>query len=241
MLQITRVPKDHQTSQIRKGILPLLLSFITNSKNPYRVILMLYTLEPGDDLTGGPWYSEDKGLDEGFVDSLIKVAYHFVDQKSYPPPTKVEHPDSTVEKLHRFYVPSYRGYATAEDVFEYIMKSHVIADEVRETFGVSHVHKLLEVLCYSNEIQKRTDGVSYRTVKDDEDVFVEKRNKYYDAEDINEEDVDAVLGHQGHGYTEAPCGRCPVFKICGNPGEDVSAANCVYWDEWTRKLTEVDY
>ena len=201
---------------------------------------MLYSLEPGDDLTGGPWYSEDKGLDEGFVDSLIKVAYRFVDKKSYPPPTKVEHPDGTVEKLQRFYVPGYRGYATAEDVFEYIMKSNVIADEVRETFGVSHVHKLLEVLCYKNEIQKRTDGVTYRTVRDDEEVLLaEKGNKYYDEELVNVEDEDAVLGHKG--YTEAPCGRCPVFKICGNPGEDVSAANCVYWDEWTRKITEVEY
>src|SRR5271169_3587796 len=149
---------------------------------------MLDSLEPGDDLTGGPWYSEDKGLDEGFVESLLQVALHFVNKKSYPPPSKIDAPDGTVEEVDRYYVPSYRGYATAEDVFEYIMKSNVIADEVRETFGVSHVHKLLEVLCYSNEIQKRTDGVSYRTVKDDEDVFAEKRNKYYDTEDINEED-----------------------------------------------------
>jgi DNA-directed RNA polymerase III subunit RPC6 len=199
---------------------------------------MLYTLEPGDDLTGGPWYTDDKVLDEAFVDALLNVVFHHVDKKSFPPPSKINHPDGTIEKLPRYYHPTYRGYATAEDVYEYIINSKVITDEqIKETFGVSHVHKLLEVLCYSNMIQKRTDGVTYRTVRGDEEVQgPEERDVYYEGEEVKEEEEDVVLGHKG--YTEAPCGRCPVFKICGNLGNDVSAANCVYWDEWTTKITE---
>jgi hypothetical protein len=105
---------------------------------------------------------------------------------------------------------------------------------------VSHVHKLLEVLCHKNQIQKRTDGTTYRTVRDDDDVVpTEEKDKYYDDEMVNVKELDTVLGHKG--YTEAPRGKCPVFKICGNPGEDISAASCVCWDEWTRRITEVEY
>ncbi|GKT97010.1 DNA-directed RNA polymerase III subunit RPC6 [Colletotrichum tofieldiae] len=34
-----------------------------------------------------------------------------------------------------------------------------------------------------------------------------------------------------NGYTEAPCGRCPVFDLC-EEGGPVSASNCVYFQRW---------
>ena len=201
---------------------------------------MLYNLEPGDDLTGGPWYSEDKGLDEPFITALLDVVQLYVDRKTYPPPAKIVRGDGSIERRDRYYQPTYRGYATAEDVYEWMMNSDVITNDVKDMFGVSHVHKLLEVLCYSNRIEKRADSVTYRTVREDADILPEEeRDVYYDDEGVREEDQDTVFGHKG--YTEAPCGRCPVFKICGNPGEEVSAASCVYWDEWTKKITEVEY
>ena len=46
---------------------------------------------------------------------------------------------------------------------------------------------------------------------------------------------EALIGHKG--FIEAPCGRCPIFRICGGPGEEVSAASCRYWDEWTSGLS----
>jgi len=201
---------------------------------------MLYNLEPSADLTGGPWYTDDKELDVAFVSDLLNVTYRIVDKKSFPPALKVDS-DSGPRRVQTYYQPSYRGYATAEDVYDYIIKSKVLQDDsIKDTFGVSHVHKLLEVLCYNNQIQKRTDGVTYRSILTEEDILPsEELDDYYGSEMIAKEEADALFGHKG--YTEAPCGRCPVFKICGNPGEDVSAATCKYWDDWTSRITPTEF
>jgi DNA-directed RNA polymerase III subunit RPC6 len=137
-------------------------------------------------------------------------------------------------KVPAFYQPAYRDYATAEDVYEFIIKSEVLDASIKDIFGVSHVHKLLEVLCYNNQIQKRTDGETYRSIVPSEELLPPEDVEYYTNEMFEPDQADAVFGHKG--YTEAPCGRCPVFAICGNPGEDVSAANCKYWDEWTNQV-----
>ena len=201
---------------------------------------MLYNLEPADDLTGGPWYTEDNTLDEAFVNALLEVVVLVVDKKSYPPPKKTTLPNGKVQFVTRFYQPTYRGYATAEDVYEYIINSKILQDDVKETFGVSQVHQLLEVACLSGSIHKRTDGVTYRSVLPDEAILdPEDMDVYYNNDEFAEEDTEALIGHKG--FTEAPCGRCPVFRICGEPGEEISASNCKYWDEWTSQITPVEY
>ena len=201
---------------------------------------MLYNLEPADDLTGGPWYTEDNTLDEAFVNVLLEVVVLVVDKKSYPPPKKVTLPNGKAQFVTRFYQPTYRGYATADDVYEYIINSKILQDDVKETFGVSQVHQLLEVACLSGSIHKRTDGVTYRSVLPDEAILdPDDIDVYYNNDEFPEEDTEALIGH--HGFTEAPCGRCPVFRICGEPGEEISASNCKYWDEWTSQITPVEY
>ena len=201
---------------------------------------MLYNLEPADDLTGGPWYTEDNTLDEAFVNALLDVVVLVVDKKSYPPPKKVTLPNGTVQLVTRFYQPTYREHATAEDVYEYIINSKILQDDVKETFGVSQVHQLLEVACLSGSIHKRTDGVTYRSILPDEAILDPKdMDVYYNNDEFPEEYTEALIGHKG--FTEAPCGRCPVFRICGEPGEEISASNCKYWDEWTSQITPGEY
>ena len=34
-----------------------------------------------------------------------------------------------------------------------------------------------------------------------------------------------------NGFTEAPCGRCPVFEIC-EEGGPVNATTCEYFEDW---------
>ena len=201
---------------------------------------MLYNLEPADDLTGGPWYTEDNSLDEAFVNALLDVVIHVVDKHSYPQAKRLILPNGKVQHVTRFYQPTYRGYATAEDVYEYIINSKILTDDVKETFGVSQVHQLLEVACINKSIQKRTDGVTYRSLLPDDMVLAQDElDIYYNEGDYQDDDEEALIGHKG--FTEAPCGRCPVFRICGDPGEEVSAANCRYWDEWTSGITPVEY
>src|SRR5271168_4725833 len=149
---------------------------------------MLYNLEPGDELTGGPWYNDQSELDEPFVNSLLDVAYRVVDKKSFPPPQKLQTPNGP-KKVQPFYQPTYRGYATAEDVYDFIIQSKILHDDtLKDTFGISQVHKLLEVLCYNNQIQKRTDGLTYRSVLSDEEIrpFGEE-DEYYDNEMVEKE------------------------------------------------------
>ena len=146
---------------------------------------MLYNLEPADDLTGGPWYAEDNTLDEAFVNDLLEVVVLVVDKKSYPPAKKVPLPNGKVKYVTRFYQPTYRGYATAEDVYEYIINSKILQDDVKETFGVSQVHQLLEVACLGGSIHKRTDGVTYRSILPDYAILDhDDIDVYYNDDDL---------------------------------------------------------
>jgi len=199
---------------------------------------MLYNLEPGDELTGGPWYNEQNELDQAFVSTLLDVAERVVHRKTYPPPKKVDTADG-VRKLPQFWTPAYTDYATAEDVYDFIIQSKILHDDtLKETFGISHVHRLLEVLCYRKRIYKRADGVTYSTKYSPEELGDEEEDEYYDDEMVEKHVADAVFGHKG--YSEAPCGRCPVFRVCGNPGDSVNASNCEYWDDWTNRIPASD-
>lgn len=195
---------------------------------------MLYDLEPSGELSGGPWYDDNKDLDVAFVTSLLDVVHRFVHKKSFPPTTKIPTVDG-IKRVQTFYKPSYRGYPSAEQIYDFILECGILDDSVKDSFGVSHVHKLLEILCYSNIIQKRRDGVTFRAILLDDELLDDDQDQYYDDELFDQDQADALFGHRG--YTEAPCGRCPVFTICGNPGEQVSAATCTYWNEWTGRVT----
>src|SRR5271155_2435038 len=148
---------------------------------------MLYDLEPAEEITGGPWYTDTNDFDEVFVVDLLKIIHKLVDEKTYPSSS------STIQD--RFYNPTYREYPTAEEIYEYIVKSKVLTDIIdKETFGVSQVHQLLEVACLNKTIAKRTDGVTYRSIYPDEDFVL--GNKYYNSSEISEDQND-ILGHSG--------------------------------------------
>jgi len=208
-------------------------------KQKLKIILMLYDLEPAEDLTGGPWYIENEGLDSVFVDDLLQVVLRVVDKRSFPSAKKIARPDGTEVIINRFYQPTYRGYATAQDVYDSIIAANILQDDVKESFGVSQVHQLLEVACVTKQIQKRTDGVTYRSLLSDEEVVEpDELDVLFNYEGLSE-DLNSVMLQKG--YTEAPCGRCPVFRECGDPGEEVSAATCRYWDEWTSQIRPDDF
>lgn len=199
-----------------------------------KVILMLYELEPAEDLTGGPWYTENKELDSAFVDDLLEVVVRVVDKRSFPTARKVQGPGGGEVLINRFYQPTYRGYATAQDIYDIILAANILQDDAKELFGISQVHQLLEVACITKQIQKRTDGVTYRSLLGDVDVVeADELDVLFNTDGISEDGNTVMLQK---GYTEAPCGRCPVFAECGDPREDVSASTCQYWDEWTSQI-----
>jgi DNA-binding MarR family transcriptional regulator len=213
--------------------------YTDGGKQKLKAILMLYDLEPADDLTGGPWYTERDGLDSVFVEDLLQVVVHIVDKRSFPNAKKATKADGTETIINRFYQPSYRGYAAAHDIYDTIISLEVLQDDVKETFGISQVHQLLDVACIAKQIQKRTDGETYRSLLPDEEIVEpDELDVLYNYEGLAEDANSAMLQK---GYTEAPCGRCPVFVECGAPGEEVSAVSCGYWDEWTGQIRPDDF
>ncbi|KAI5816618.1 RNA polymerase Rpc34 [Pyronema omphalodes] len=66
------------------------------------------------------------------------------------------------------------------------------------------IKALLDVLVYDGKIERVVGGTAYRALRKHESV---------------------------NGFTESPCGRCPVFQLC-REGGPVSASNCKYFEEW---------
>ena len=51
-------------------------------------------------------------------------------------------------------------------------------------------------------------------------------NVFRAIKNVDYEDLQPVVG-----WTEAPCGRCPIFEFCEENGP-VNASNCRYFDDW---------
>ena len=66
------------------------------------------------------------------------------------------------------------------------------------------IKSLLDVLVYDGKIERVVGGTAYKALRK----------------------VDTT-----NGFTESPCGRCPVFALC-KEGGPVSASNCKYFEEW---------
>lgn len=66
------------------------------------------------------------------------------------------------------------------------------------------IRHLLDVLVYDAKVEKVAGGTRYKAVRN--------------------------LGSI-NGFTDSPCGRCPVFDLCEDGGP-VSASTCVYFEDW---------
>ena len=82
---------------------------------------------------------------------------HCVDKRSSSPAKRVTRPDDKETVVNRFYQPTYRGYATAQDIYDAIISARVLQNDIKETFGISQVHQLnIGFACIAKQIQKRT-------------------------------------------------------------------------------------
>lgn len=78
------------------------------------------------------------------------------------------------------------------------------ADVTEVELAEADIKSLLDVLVYDGRIERTVGGTAYKASRK----------------------VDPT-----NGFTEAPCGRCPVFNLC-REGGPVSASNCKYFEEW---------
>ena len=118
--------------------------------------------------------------------------------------------------LHPYH-PSHDEYLTAAEITDWINGSNVTDVPLAE----EHLKQVLDLLYYDNRIERLpgrhpSTVTTYRAVKRPP---IPPHPLYPGA---------------GNAYTEAPCGRCPVFNLCEEEGP-VSASTCVYFKDWLEK------
>lgn len=113
----------------------------------------------------------------------------------------------------RFYTPQYTDYATVEGIHKFIKQNNITDVELQ----MSDIKSLVDLLVYDHRVESvGAGGRCFRLVRKAREVQIE---------DSHERIV--------NGFTESPCGRCPVFHLCSNEEDaPVSSKNCVYWEEW---------
>ncbi|MCJ1396217.1 34-kDa subunit of RNA polymerase III (C) [Xylographa bjoerkii] len=206
-----------------------LIKPIQSAKFPKRKIYILAHLQPSDDVTGGPFYT-DGLLDEEFVHQLCIWAERYVLGRSwYHPPVKapprkkgksklsVEEADELraqefgkAEKERAvMMIPmpaGYIGYPTVPEITKAVNESGLSGVVMKE----AEMRQLMEILCWDNRLMKVMGGKGFKAVR------------LGDGRDGNKTQ---------NGLTEAPCGRCPVFDLCEESGP-VNARTCTYFQDW---------
>ncbi|KAI9841402.1 MAG: 34-kDa subunit of RNA polymerase III (C) [Sclerophora amabilis] len=214
---------------------------IRSVKAPGHTLYMLTSLTPSEGVTGGPWFT-DGDLDTDFVEVLCNSIEAFVSSRSFyrasssstgsNPAVKKEktgvkpqlesnnlresgasigvkrsHSNKPKEKLLPL-PPGYKRYPTLGEIKRWLNASAITSVTLTE----AHVEQLVDVLYYDGRIQKVLDGTAYKAVR--QPAKKDERGL-------------------GTAFTEAPCGRCPVFHLC-EEGGPVSASNCEYFVDWLK-------
>ena len=204
---------------------------IKTVKFPNRKTYMLARLQPSEDVTGGPFYT-DGVLDDEFILQMSYWTEKYVIGRSWrhpPLPEPSRRKDSSrltqeqAEDLRNAELqrrgggrdrsqdmlplpPNYHGYPTLLEITKAINSSGLSGIVMRE----AEMAQLLDVLCWDGRLEKVRHGKAYRAVRQ-------------------------VVGENGmnveNGLVESPCGRCPVFDVCEDGGP-VNARTCEYFHEW---------
>ena len=200
---------------------------IKTVKFPSRKTYILATLQPSEDVTGGPFYT-DGTLDSEFIHQMSNWAERFiVSQSWWHPPlqhnnlkrkassklTQKEAEDARVEEMQKRdsgrdrsrnmlpMPPGYKGYPSIAHITNAINASDLSGVKLK----TSEMQQMIDVLCWDGRLEKVDGGKAYRATRS--------------------------VAAETDGLTEAPCGRCPVFEFCEEDGP-VNAQSCEYFQEW---------
>lgn len=172
-----------------------LVKCVKSVQHPTRKIYMLYDLVPSIEVSGGPWFT-DSELDVDFVNQLSVAIEKFIKTRSVP----------KNQDLERIYPASHAKYPTSQEIHAWLSKTGL----TDVNLGLGDIHALLDVLIYDGKVEKRADGMTYKTVRH------------------------LIDNNRANAFTEVPCGQCPVFELCQEGGQ-VSPESCVYWGQWLRQ------
>ncbi len=205
---------------------------IKSVKYPTRKMYILATLSPSEDVTGGPWFTDNE-LDTDFIHELAEVLQKYITSRSWAQrpaimlPKKAKMNKEQAERAREKVLepwqhlpksnedllplpPGFRNFPQVKELTLWINKSGVTPVTLAEV----DLNQLLDVMCYDGRIDKvftgGPGGPGYKT----------RREAHPSSDEF-----------AGTGLTEAPCGVCPVFNLC-EEGGPVSASNCKYFEEW---------
>ncbi|KAK2025453.1 RNA polymerase Rpc34 subunit [Colletotrichum zoysiae] len=118
----------------------------------------------------------------------------------------------------------FKEYPTVREIARFISQSGITSDTI---LGEEDMQKLIDVLVFDGLIEPvRVAGrLGYRVTRAPRQSTTNWAARQDGGPD--EGGPEPFV----NGYTEAPCGRCPVFDLC-EEGGPVSASNCVYFDRW---------
>lgn len=210
---------------------------VHNVKYPSRKMYMLAGLAPSEDVTGGAWFT-DGVLDANFINVVASYIEFTVSRKSWyevpsasggPRTKRVKASDGSAlvkseqaeKKTFLPFPAGYKGYPTPSMITSAVNQSGITPVRL----GEDSIVQLLDMLCYDNKLVSLNAGEFYKSTRNPEIVKAAQSRK--SVEDDPEEKHRLVQ----NGMTEAPCGQCPVFKLCA-PGGAVSPETCEYFDPW---------
>ncbi|KAH6669636.1 DNA-directed RNA polymerase III subunit RPC6 [Plectosphaerella plurivora] len=237
-----------------------LIAPFKNVEHPNKKMYIKASMRPSERATGGPWFT-DQMLDEAFIEDLQRVVFDFVKREStYTPKSEGRtavpkkgiingsssrkraagemSSDDTVTNgtaADAVKVPAvlpfpagYKAYPTVRDIARFLSQSGITTETI---LGEEDVQKLVDVLVYDGLVEQvRVGGRSgfrvSRTAQQSSDIWA-GRGGQDDGTGIER----GAPAPYTNGYTEAPCGRCPVFDLC-EEGGPVSASNCQYFQQW---------
>ena len=204
---------------------------------PTRKTYILSWLQPSEDVTGGPFYT-DGVLDAEFIRQLSIWSERYIIGRSWWHPPPSEH-NSKRKSTSR---PSKDKPFTILDQEEDLEKTRPDAMKrkapgpersktmlpmppgyrgyptITEITKAINTSKLSDIVMKNTEMQQLVDILCW-------DGRVEKIDggRAYRAVRVMNEDQ--------NGLTEAPCGKCPAFDICEDDGP-VNARTCRYFQDW---------
>lgn len=231
-----------------------LVSPFKSVQHPTKKMFIKASLRPSDKATGGPWFT-DQNLDEAFIEALHAVIYDFIKAKSTyrrgsgagrqapkkgvvkgAPPRKRAAEQMSGEggepprKEVLLPMPAgYLDYPTVSDIAKVLSKTNITKTVLSE----EDVQKLVGVLVADDlvELVRLPGGRrAYRIVRPTRQGLEGWAVKQGTAA-VGTADVEVGPDAYRNGFSDVPCGKCPVFDLC-EPGGPVGPNNCEYFQTW---------